>query len=322
MAKKERARSGSYGIAEWYGQLFRSLPNSTRIDFTVPSNKNVPCRFMHDTPLLAPKGDLNCNKKNGVCSMCNFSGSSENPQFGPITATCPFRFLEGGLIVREIGKALLGTATPLIAKEIPFLKRVSRSPLAEISDDDLVEKLDIKDGADPGIAKESVGRIDMVCVHPDLNPLNWCAVEMQAVYFSGGALNKDFSAIKSYSGNGVPMPGAGRRPDFRSSGPKRLMPQLQIKVPTLRRWGKKMAVIVDQPFFDSLGPMGHVPNVSNADIAWIVVRFDEDELQGVATMKLDHIKFTTLERAVEGLTSGSPATLPEFEQKILSKLRR
>ena len=276
---------------------------------------------MADTPLLAPKSGSNCNKKSGVCSIRNFNDTNDGVELGPITATCPFRFLEGELIVREIGKALLGTEAPKIAKEVPFLKRSVTDALLDTPDADEADSADIKDDADPGIAKEDVGRIDMVCVHPDMNPLNWCAVEMQAVYFSGGAISKDFAQIRTYAGNGVPLPGAGRRPDFRSSGPKRLMPQLQIKVPTLRRWGKKMAVIIDKPFFDSLGQMDNVSHVSNSDIAWIVVQFTEPEHGGLAKMSLHDIKFTTLERAVEGLTAGVPATLPEFEQKILSKLR-
>ena len=45
-----------------------------------------------------------------------------------------------------------------------------------------------------------------------------------------------------------PSPNAVRRPDWRSSSAKRLMPQLQIKAPTLRRWGTKLAVAVDMPF--------------------------------------------------------------------------
>ncbi len=319
--QKKRSRSGSYGIAEWYGRLYGSLTNEERFAYTSSNNKNIPCRFMRSTPLLAPKGGTNCNKKSGVCSIRNFTDSPNGVEFGPITATCPFRFLDDGLIVREIGKALLGTETPRIAKEIPFLKRTVTEALSDSGDSEGADSSDIKDDADPGLAKEDVGRIDLVCVHPELNPFNWCAVEMQAVYFSGGALSKDFAQIRSYAGNGVPLPGAGRRPDFRSSGPKRLMPQLQIKVPTLRRWGKKMAVVIDKPFFDSLGQMDHVADVSNSDIAWVVVKFVEPESGGLAKMEVHEIKFTTLERAVEGLTAGVPATLPEFEQKIRSKLR-
>ncbi len=98
------------------------------------------------------------------------------------------------------------------------------------------------------------------------------------------------------------------------------MPQLQIKVPTLRRWGKKMCVLVDRMFFDALGRMETVPDVSNCDIAWFVVRYDEDE-EG-AHLRPDSVHLTTLERSVEGLTAGMPVSLTEFEERIKAKLAR
>jgi hypothetical protein len=144
---------------------------------------------------------------------------------------------------------------------------------------------------------------------------------MQAVYFSGGSMSKDLPAIHSYNGNGIPMPGAARRPDFRSSGPKRLMPQLMIKVPTLRRWGKKMVVVIDRPFFDALDPMQAVEDISNCDIVWVVVKFDEAQEAGKAVLMIDQTAFTTLEDAVKGLTAGSPTTLTDFEAKLARSVR-
>lgn len=166
----------------------------------------------------------------------------------------------------------------------------------------------------------SVGRIDSVLVHPDLAYLRWCAVEMQAVYFSGPALSDDFPLFLDPAVTGIPYPGKIRRPDYRSSGPKRLMPQLQIKVPTLRRWGKKMAVVVDESFFASLGRMDSVSDVSNSDIAWFIVGFEEEG--NVARLVPRDVRYTTLERAVEGLTAGLPVTLGQFETEIMGRLGR
>ncbi len=84
------------------------------------------------------------------------------------------------------------------------------------------------------------------------------------------------------------------------------MPQLQIKVPTLRRWGKKMAVVVDRAFFDSVGEMDRVSDISNADIAWFVVRFEEVPGTAYSRIVRDEVRYTTLERSVDGLTGGSP----------------
>jgi len=115
---------------------------------------------------------------------------------------------------------------------------------------------------------------------------------MQAVYFSGESIAKEFHAIVESTGDDIPFPVGRRRPDFRSSGPKRLMPQLQIKVPTLRRWGKKMCVLVDRTFFDNLGRMESVDDVSNCDIAWFVVKYEEDDAG--THLSPDLVHFTTL----------------------------
>jgi hypothetical protein len=98
------------------------------------------------------------------------------------------------------------------------------------------------------------------------------------------------------------------------------MPQLQVKVPTLRRWGKKMAVLVDRPFFDALGAMGVVKSVSNCDIVWFVVRYEETS--SGAVLRPDFVRLTTLERAVEGLTGGNPVSLDLFESRIREKIAR
>lgn len=100
------------------------------------------------------------------------------------------------------------------------------------------------------------------------------------------------------------------------------MPQLQIKVPTLRRWGKKMAVVVDIGFWESLWPMRQAKHITNADIVWFVVGYEEDAKAGRYRLKKHEIFLTTLEDAVEGLTGGIPVSLDEFEKSIRGKLER
>lgn len=316
MAKKLKKKT-SYGIAELYGERFVAIDQHRRVEL-LDSKTVLECPSLASFPELAPKpkkkGDdpsILCGKKSHICSIRSFIATEKGQTFGPITATCPIRFYEDGLVFKEIGKILLGNEDAQIAKEIPFLKR----PRATDEDESDGTEDDDTDGEN-----KDVGRIDMVMVDQSNGRFDWCAVELQAVYFSGGAMSKDYPGIRSYSGNGVPMPGANRRPDFRSSGPKRLMPQLQIKVPTLRRWGKKMAVVVDRPFFRALGEMDKVEHVSNCDIIWLVVAFEEDDGATYSRLVIDEVRYTTLERAVEGLTSGVPTTLPDFEGKIRAKL--
>lgn len=309
-----------YGIAEWYGRLFRTLGGDERQVLATVKNTDIPCPFMHQVPALGPKsGKLNCNKPGGVCSLRNFHepASAGDLAFGPITATCPNRFLERAAIVKHIGEVVLGTESPLFAKELPFLRRpAAPAAAAAVADTEATDSLLSTAVEDPG--NEDVGRIDLVFVHPN-DELNWCAVEMQAVYFSGGAMAADFTAIKAFTGNGVPLPATGRRPDYRSSGPKRLMPQLMIKVPTLRRWGKKMVVVVDEPFFEAMETMECVNDISNCDIVWVVVSFDDTTYVGEARLTIARTVYTTLEDAVTGLTAGKPTTLSEFEARLTSR---
>lgn len=138
---------------------------------------------------------------------------------GRICTTCPNRFLQDRTIFQWIGETILGTTAPLIATEVGFLERPATTGVFEESDE--------------------VGRIDYVLVHSEAEPMRWCAMEIQAVYFSGSRMSTEFEVLRHTSDDSLPFPSRHRRPDYRSSGPKRLMPQLQIKVPSLRRWGKK-----------------------------------------------------------------------------------
>jgi hypothetical protein len=196
----------------------------------------------------------------------------------------------------------LQTSDPIVVNEVAFLRSTAGDG----------------EGAD---AAEDVGRIDQVLIRQGSQPLEWCALEIQAVYFSGASMGRDFAAIRRHASETLPFPSGQRRPDYRSSGPKRLMPQLQIKVPTLRRWGKKLAVVVDRDFFAALAPMDRVSDISNCDIAWFIVDFIEG-LDGKAQLARGDVHLTTLERAVEGLTAGIPVSKNEFERRILAKLTR
>jgi hypothetical protein len=50
----------------------------------------------------------------------------------------------------------------------------------------------------------------------------------------------DFDAIRDHSGDTLPFPSVLRRPDYRSSGHKRLMRRVSIRVPSLRTPVKKV----------------------------------------------------------------------------------
>jgi len=239
-----------YGSGELYGHDFTSLSADRVRVLANATFKSQPCPFRG--------GGFMCNKKGGVCSLRQYT--TQNGDVVPVSgstpvATCPNRFYDSARALSWADETLLGTDSPIILTELPFLKAISDGNESDVS---------------------TVGKIDMVLVHPDTQTLRWCALEIQAVYFSGASMAKDFNLMKQWQGKGIPFPQGFRHPDFRSSGPKRLMPQLQIKVPTISRWGKKMAVVVDLPFWESLGSITEVDHVSNCDIAWFVMKYRHD----------------------------------------------
>jgi hypothetical protein len=290
-----------YSIGEWYGQAFEKLTAAKRrqlakVELEVDALTGTQCPFQHNSL---------CNKKGGVCSLRLYgqTGSAPSVGSGHLITTCPSRFLEKDIILGWVGETILGSSAPIVLGEIGFLDRIK---VGSTSVDDESESQDL------------IGRIDNVLVHPSQTPLNWCALELQAVYFSGGKMRKEFQMLKDWTQNTMPFPAGHRRPDWRSSGPKRLLPQLQTKVPTIRTWGKKMAVVIDEAFFESLIGLDAEKHLSNAEIAWFVVKYDltDDGWQ----LKPRKVVYTRLDSSVKALTGGLPLSKEQFEQQLRSKL--
>ncbi|MFM9852347.1 MAG: NotI family restriction endonuclease [Sphingomonadaceae bacterium] len=196
--------------------------------------KEKRCRF-RDGP---------CNKSSktdpiGICSVSDGVAAA---------SLCPVRFLEDGRIFRD-------------AARIAFGESVSFAIFPEI------RILQVPDPKKSGKLKK-IGKVDFVLGRIDGGSVtDFYAVEVQAAYFSGtetrSALkhfiaNRSFGALDTF-----------RRPDFRSSAQKRLIPQLQLKVPVFRRWGKKFFVVVDSQFFRSL-PEFRATTSANSELTWLV----------------------------------------------------
>ena len=315
MTKKTKDLSPRFGIGEWFGYNVSQLTGEHRRELALETLKPKKSRTPQLCPFNSRKPDAICTKDGGVCSLrlYNFDTHPENNRAvgvpatgeqGEFRITCPYRFHESLEIFKWVGETILGDCDPILVSEVGFLEA---SPSTD------------SNGGD------DVGRIDMVLVNSQTHegsPMDWVALEIQAVYFSGNAMKGEFEAYSDNSVDWVIFPAGRRRPDYRSSGPKRLMPQLQIKVPTLRRWGKKMAVVVDRAFFDSIGEMDNVAHISNADIAWFIVKLEEVEGENRTRLVRDEVRFTTLERSVEGLTGGKAVPLPDFETRISLKIAK
>ncbi|WP_321871970.1 NotI family restriction endonuclease [Paraburkholderia tropica] len=311
--RKPKDITPRFGIGEWYGLNLAQMTPAERQYYAAECLKPKKQRTPQPCPFQARKADAICSKNGGVCSLRQYSytAHAENGRAvgipvtgkqGDLRATCPYRFHEALDVFKWVGEKILDDPNPTLVGEVGFLEAGATTD---------------NEGGD------DVGRIDMVLVSNktvDGAPMKWAALEIQAVYFSGNAMKGEFEAFNDTDVDWLIFPAGRRRPDYRSSGPKRLMPQLQIKVPTLRRWGKKMAVVVDRAFFDSIGEMDDVPDISNADIAWFIVRFEEVEGEKRTRIVRDEVRYTTLERSVEGLTGGKPVSLPAFETRITEKV--
>jgi len=158
-----------YGIGELFGQNLEGLSCSDirRLGrAALAPKKPKSCRFRGSS----------CNKAGGVCMLRLYEKSGETaiPCSDDLVTICPSRFLEGGIVFSWVARELLHDASPVVLSELPFL--VSKSNKRE----------------------KPVGKIDNVLVVPEKERFNWCALEMQAVYFSGKAMKSDFNLMKSW----------------------------------------------------------------------------------------------------------------------------
>ena len=183
----------------------------------------------------------------------------------------------------------------LVAREVPFMTSTATSRPA--------------------------GKIDLVVARDAGDRLIWYGLEIQAVYFSGPAMDQEFRVLEKDTGGRPPFPLAHRRPDFRSSSAKRLMPQLRVKVPTLRRWGQKLAVAVDQPFFDAIGGPSANPKreLSDGDIIWLVPELVLVPGSG-HQLRRGHWEVLTLEDSSSRLLAAEPVGQKEFEKALRRRL--
>jgi hypothetical protein len=301
MAKKT-SNGKRYGIHEWFGKDLSSMSASERkrvaANALAPVLPDVLCPHMS-----ALRASFTCSKKGGVCSIRQYERSDDGGVVSagglPVTV-CPQRLMQDGVLLRWAGEILLGTSHPIAIKEIPFLARVG-----------MTGEGDAKEG------ERKAGRIDWVLVHPDITgSLKWCAVETQAVYFSGKAMDSEFESLANASGNAPPFPTAVRRPDYRSSGPKRLAPQLQVKVPELRAWGAKTAVIVDEYFFSEMSDLPQVrgndptDQLSNAEVIWLIAKND------AAGLIPSRVVYARLEESVRALNATQPISRDAFVREL------
>jgi len=306
-----------YGIAEWYGNDITSISPPLRKDLGKLASTQVQTGDLSGGPicpfLSSLKPNSRCNKLGGVCSLRRFH-KGENKEGIPvpgdnIVTICPSRFLQGiggrKSLFLWISEVMLESNQAIVIKETPFL----RSALIKKS---------LKEGSGNDSVGPKAGRIDWIVSSLPDEGLKWCAVETQALYFSGDKMKLEFDA---YIENPFPVlfPVGRRRPDYRSSGPKRLAPQLDVKVPVLRNWGNKVAVIIDRYFHDNMGELldayprakNDKERLDNSDIVWFVVDYDNQ-----LKLRIVRVIYTTLESSRQALNATEPISKSDFNRDL------
>lgn len=284
-----------YGIGEWFGHPLSVLSPAGRqelAEVALGDAAQPVCPFQEHRPL--------CRKAGGVCSIQRYS-EGENGRIGASEAApvivCPARFEQDGEIIRWLAD-IVGFPPDdiMLAREIPFMQSISTAKPA--------------------------GKIDLVIGRIADGQLRWCGLEIQAVYFSGKGMATQFAILRTDDSPTPPYPDEVRRPDWRSSSAKRLMPQLQIKAPTVRRWQTKIAVAVDQPFFASIG--GPSPNpsrdINDGDIIWLVPELVHNPVTGYYRLQRSHWEVLTLEASTDKLLAARTISRDTFEETLLNKL--
>ena len=277
-----------YGIAEWYGRAFLSLTPDERRDLAATASDAD--RPAPDCPFRR----MTCNKRGGVCSIRPYDERQGRivKNSGEPVIVCPARFEQDDLLVRWLADIVgFDVGSAMMAREVPFMQS--------------------------SVTEKPAGKIDLV-VASDAGAGRWFGLEIQAVYFSGPGMADEFQALRTDTGILPPSSLHNRRPDWRSSSAKRLMPQLQIKGPTLRRWHSKIAVAVDGPFFASLGGPSPEPShdLDSGDVVWLV-----PELRDDGQLHRAHWEVLTLEASGDKLLAARTVNRGDFERVLREKLR-
>jgi len=227
-------------------------------------------------------------------------GACDVHKGGSAVITCPERFTEGWVIVKD-------------AAEFFFESGDEYRVLREYQ---------MKDAAG-----EVVGNIDIVLVKVDElgRVADFGAIEVQSVYVTGNMrdpfehymedpesrVGYDWREHVKEEGGYYPSP------DWRSSH-KRLFRQLNSKGSIFSDLGKRQAVVIQKEFYDSMPDFTQV-DTEDADLVWLVYDLNEDKDSGRYHLSNADKIYTTVDRALDELEYFET---PDSEKPIREALER
>ncbi len=240
--------------------------------------------------MWCPFRDSKCTKggKQRPLGICSFGDEKAS------TSVCPVRFLERSRIFVDAGRIAFGEGKKIVV--VPEMR------LLHVPD-----------------TGKRIGKIDFLIavLDADGKPIDFAALEVQAVYISGKSVRPFFNEFLRTS----ILPAGGRaRPDYRSSAQKRLMPQLSLKVPVFRRWGKRFFVVVDHPFFAALPRIRRVEGKENSEITWLVYQLNRRESGIGYSMSDPDVVFTLWDDVLTALREGEAPQQSEVLAEIAARI--
>jgi hypothetical protein len=257
--------------------------------------------FGHDTAIpvtgstqklrFCPFQGIDCTKVNktdplGICSFTDGRVA---------TVVCPDRFLDGGILFRDAARIAFGKGIHCVA--VPEVR------VLEV----------LRDGK-----RKKIGKVDFLLTQiVGGQAVDFAALEVQAVYISGKTIRPAFD---HYVRTGVLTDKGKRRPDFRSSAQKRLMPQLALKVPIFRRWGKRFFVATDSTFFSEL-PSMDPQSEGNSEVTWLNYDF-ERQRDGGYRMQTPNVVHTLWEDVETALREGKAPEKSELLAQLTESARK
>ncbi len=236
----------------------------------------------------------NCTKDKandplGVCSILEDDGS--------IAITCPVRFRQNWRIADDAAAFFFSPGT-------------AWTSLSEVRLSNAFGK--------------SAGNIDLVLAAYDDQGqvIDFGAVEIQSVYISGNIRHAFEHYMQNPSGNArmdwTKQPNYPR-PDYLSSSRKRLAPQLVYKGGILNSWGKKLAVVLNRNFFNTLPALSEA-EFQEAEIAWLIYDLVLDQEQNRYQLELQRTVYTHFETALAQIATPEPGPIDQFMNLLQEKL--
>lgn len=171
---------------------------------------------------------------------------------------------------------------------------------------------------------DSAGNIDLVLVSYNKSGkiTDFGAVEIQGVYITGNIRNP-FEKYMASPNDNADFDWSNKpnypKPDYLSSSRKRLAPQLLYKGSILNKWGKKLAVALNNGFYNTLPELQEI-DPTTADMAWLIYDLKYDNSRDKYKLVKSKAVHTSFESTLAKITIAEAGDVRQFIAYLQEKL--